>query len=1094
MVQYVVRTFTYKSQYKTFFLALQKRFKLNIITDDNVNSITVDKYNRALTLYNAKITDSETVDLIVVQTVLYLLFQESPASYASILPPTEPDEDENDLIVENIPIAELRDKVREHFKQLGVKSLVINQSKTIPLNDETIAFMKTESNLDDEKEYYLSFITADYRIIRVNKIPVISKNSRRSKWFKLLKIIRTLKYGKISNRIDISKTYEDKINDIITTKTEEFVSLYDQEPTQDDIKQFLKVGNEYDVLSPDIVIIFHEQLLVNPELRYLRNGEMNCACKAIYDELTKLKKAKDTNWKIDNIKKINDLYLSSGIDDAGIQALANNTYYHIVIYDRTGNLWRDFEPKVKAQDKIILVAQNGHISLAPTDIEFGENNQSYSENIVWCDTVLELAQYARDYEEKDPLNGYPLMSKESIVAYLCPEVIYKLKFDEYEEYPDCFTSGGIGKSKFIKDHPEFKYGLNENNPFYDIINDADVSGFYLRLDESEDTNFKYDQNSAYKSFYKSGIFSGYPNIEAVFNVNKLTSEFDFNLSKYGLVYINYETLTTEKFETAEPVYYEGSGWVPIEIVKHNYINYGINPTISYYAYASSVWNTETFNEMTNEQFRNFLGKTTSKYSTGQWKTNNELEYMRARYILQDRILTMDESEGIYTISYKLTRKPWNMPIISAYVKAHQKFNLFNQVNLIKTYRYNDGNKINIIAITVDCIEVDKQCDNLFIIGTKEGQWKKQTARNQLMIEKYISERDITDRVRDISHNINEFKTENIIKSRYIHYAGAGGNGKTQHIINLSKSYLGMLFTAPTHEAVNNLKIRAKQLETNIKAETYHRAFGIGCYDNFSRENYTHIVIDECSMVSASHLKLMFDTVNDAKQSMVLSGDFYQLPCVNDLPMYNVETKTKSAEYNNFVIEELTTNYRQKEDPEFFKLCNQLRNPLSKKEALDIINKLNTRVKPITFNDYKTIDDFYICGINKQVDYVNDKHKMAVGSKIILNMNSLDISKELTKGSICEIVEMNDKILKVKYDNLIYEISAKKKAGYNLAYALTVHKSQGKTIRNNLIINPSRLFEKHHLYVALTRATKFDSIILTQPITMETMINTAYVIS
>ena len=58
---------------------------------------------------------------------------------------------------------------------------------------------------------------------------------------------------------------------------------------------------------------------------------------------------------------------------------------------------------------------------------------------------------------------------------------------------------------------------------------------------------------------------------------------------------------------------------------------------------------------------------------------------------------------------------------------------------------------------------------------------------------------------------------------------------------------------------------------------------------------------------------------------------------------------------------------------------------------------------------------------------------------------------------------------------------------------TVHKAQGKTMSDNVVINPNSLFEKHHLYVALTRATKFDSIILTEPITMRIFKMTCYVV-
>ena len=61
-------------------------------------------------------------------------------------------------------------------------------------------------------------------------------------------------------------------------------------------------------------------------------------------------------------------------------------------------------------------------------------------------------------------------------------------------------------------------------------------------------------------------------------------------------------------------------------------------------------------------------------------------------------------------------------------------------------------------------------------------------------------------------------------------------------------------------------------------------------------------------------------------------------------------------------------------------------------------------------------------------------------------------------------------------------------------ALTVHKSQGKTLTRNVIIDPTRLFERNHLYVALTRATMFTNIYLTSPITLYQFARSVYVIN
>ena len=58
--------------------------------------------------------------------------------------------------------------------------------------------------------------------------------------------------------------------------------------------------------------------------------------------------------------------------------------------------------------------------------------------------------------------------------------------------------------------------------------------------------------------------------------------------------------------------------------------------------------------------------------------------------------------------------------------------------------------------------------------------------------------------------------------------------------------------------------------------------------------------------------------------------------------------------------------------------------------------------------------------------------------------------------------------------------------------MTIHKAQGKTFKRNVIINPTRLFSRNHLYVALTRATSFTSIYLTSPITFGQFCRTVYV--
>ena len=520
-------------------------------------------------------------------------------------------------------------------------------------------------------------------------------------------------------------------------------------------------------------------------------------------------------------------------------------------------------------------------------------------------------------------------------------------------------------------------------------------------------------------------------------------------------------------------------------------------------YASETWDSSIFDNMTNQQFRSCIGKCVSQSFSESWETSDYLEFMRARYILKDRITNISkrhiDSDGLenkkYIIEYKSDKAPWNFPIVSVYVKAHQKFNLFNQINKL----HNDG--IKIISVSVDSIETKKPCDHLFDLGTNFGQWKKES----LIIRRtanFIIERTKPNLYNSECLNWTEFNTNydiiNLFKNnQFIHISGAGGNGKSELICSMGKSFLKGLYAATTNEAVKNLSDRLKSFKLTNKAETMHKVFSLNCsndYAKFPLYDYDIIYIDECSMISNEQL---IDIMNKIKpnQKLIMSGDFHQLPCVNGTQIYDVQTKEKTTEYNKFAILELTKNYRQALDSEFFELCNKIRNHLTIEEAQTIIDKLNTRIKTVDTADYSSINSIYIAGRNKNVDAINEKFTFSVGTKVICNTATYCICREyIPNNQIGIIVEITSDRFKLQWSNgsqNIFKIAQKNK--FSIGMCNTVHKAQGKTMINNVVINPNSLFEKHHLYVALTRATKFDSIILTQPITMHIFKMTCYVV-
>ena len=243
-------------------------------------------------------------------------------------------------------------------------------------------------------------------------------------------------------------------------------------------------------------------------------------------------------------------------------------------------------------------------------------------------------------------------------------------------------------------------------------------------------------------------------------------------------------------------------------------------------------------------------------------------------------------------------------------------------------------------------------------------------------------------------NFNDFSNGAVLP-KFLHISGAGGNGKTEYIVNLAKSYQKIMFIAPTTSAVKNLLDRAKSLNISIECDTYHRVFGLGCRDTFNRNKYDIFVLDEVSMVGAKMLKFLMSKL-ESHQSLILSGDANQLPPVDDLPIFDDDI------YKQFEVLELTTNYRQQLDPDFFKLCNMLRKTMTRVEANEFLNKLNERVLPIP--SFDTLDDGYICGINEQVDALNksiNPGALKVNDKVILNttLHDLENRKIISKNYV-----------------------------------------------------------------------------------------------
>lgn len=314
------------------------------------------------------------------------------------------------------------------------------------------------------------------------------------------------------------------------------------------------------------------------------------------------------------------------------------------------------------------------------------------------------------------------------------------------------------------------------------------------------------------------------------------------------------------------------------------------------------------------------------------------------------------------------------------------------------------------------------------------------------------------------------------------------------------------------EAIKNNKIIAITATTGIAAEllngqTIHSflkfPYNIQA-ENISyfkcAENLTQIdilIIDEISMMGKKFVKFLFECIKccNRKIQLILTGDFYQLPPVNDDFAFNSPYWNKLNLMPHFLKQIVRQN-----DKEFIQALTQLR-----VGNLDCQEYLKNNSSPVFFND-----SISLCATKKEVDLINTKivnkinspqkyyralclnYETNIFSNIPLNLRlkigmrvmSIINSKYFSNGSIGTIIKLFENYVIVKFDNDIitevfyhdfyfedyYNDKTIKISQIPLfpAYAITIHKSQGQTFER-VNIDCKKCWSIEQIYVAISRA-------------------------
>lgn len=369
----------------------------------------------------------------------------------------------------------------------------------------------------------------------------------------------------------------------------------------------------------------------------------------------------------------------------------------------------------------------------------------------------------------------------------------------------------------------------------------------------------------------------------------------------------------------------------------------------------------------------------------------------------------------------------------------------------------------------------------------------------------------------------------------IYISGPGGVGKsfllnhivTQlYILNQNTAVLATTGTAAV----------------NIKGRTIHSFFGLTPLDTDYHEHAFHIntkkkynqikkniinvetiVIDEISMlddVLCNGISIILSTIRNNDKpfggiQMIFVGDFLQLPPVKNDYCF------KSSSWNllNPEIHELKQIFRQKGDTEFIDILHNIRIGKHNKTLIKKLLPLKNTVFPDNIQptklystnvDVNSINNLELNKLrdNKRQFYKynaiytsnkKDKNKniendnsieLCVGAQIMVTRN-IDIENDIVNGTRGVVLSLDENVVHIKtISNDIVHITYIKedlnKEGtenlkflpLKLAYAITIHKSQGATLDCMEICLDNKVFNYGQAYTGLSRAKNMQSIKIT----------------
>jgi exodeoxyribonuclease V alpha subunit len=344
------------------------------------------------------------------------------------------------------------------------------------------------------------------------------------------------------------------------------------------------------------------------------------------------------------------------------------------------------------------------------------------------------------------------------------------------------------------------------------------------------------------------------------------------------------------------------------------------------------------------------------------------------------------------------------------------------------------------------------------------------------------------------------KIDELLENNKLHIiTGGPGTGKTTSLAKIIKDRLTekILLAAPTGKAALRMRESLSNQGKNLEAKTLHSLLGykhLSVSFKHTKENSLDariIAIDECSMIDLPMMSKLLDAVpNDC--DLYLLGDKNQLASVEAGSVFaDICEKLKT---NKDAYKELTKNYRTENASGIYALSKDIlaetaesfnneniehyENKELKAKLPDWYKELfeaKDKIEALGFLKTFQILCAMNVGINGTKNINNElgnlaREKKAKFTPIIITENNYQLN--LFNGDVGVVDEDNKQAYFYANKNEIKEFPLLTLPASDLAFAITIHKSQGSEYKKVAVVYPDRESEfltRELLYTAITRA-------------------------